>query len=668
MSSLFRPGALLRVLTPLVLVSLPLSFAPLAQADTLWPDLRDGVIHIRKTGAASLPLQLAWQGAWIPESQEERVYFQNPDGSLIRRVVITPDRVSGTESVTTATTDGDYRVEIPGASFRFYQLLIPGTQASMFEPVKLHQSARVSSDNSFYFRVPANQTFMLCGKYYGGVDALTITPVSGGNPLSLSLTSYADNEYARYDSVSVPAASQERIFRLNFDGSGKISFWLDGIPNLFAQQAGELFALAPIDASTRISIGNAAGEVPAVGAALPFAEPPTFTYSLLDEWAMQATSYYFFQDTLSNNLDADKTFLTTYQTRFNLRKAVSILSNTGRQPLIEDTASTATFLQAYLKRRHEEGLLNDAYIAFADEPNLNYSNVSEFEDQFVTLATTIKHHSDPAISATRIAAPQSSRFWNGPTRDGAAERRGSDMAERLLANHYDLFDALSWHEWQVRDLIATDWYYDSITRAYQLMKRYQPAGQPEKKLVIAQTNISSGYSLSPYEQDTFFASLWWTSVVAQSARTGKLSSLIWFKAADDGLYNKGLVSLGSSSYTRKPASDAMRFVSRHLGTASALTSESNHPEVDAVGTLNSQGLLQVLGVNKGEHRQQITLTLTRSVRSITVSTLDESGSNSYPLTVNADHVVLQVPPRTLFAIDEDKTASPPQAPVVRIEG
>ncbi len=639
--------------------------SPLSQADTLWPGLRDGVVHVSKMGGSSMALQLQWQGAWIPESQEERVYFQNPDGSLIRRVTVAPERASGAETITTASTDGVYRVEVPGASFRNYQLLIPGNHASMFEPVKLHQGMLVSDGDSLYFRVPANRAFRVGGKNYGGIDSFSITPVAGGTTTSLTINSFTEEEYSRYDSVSIAAASGERIFRLTFNGAGKVSVWLDDIPNVFAKLPAQLFTLTPADGNTQVTVGNAIGEAPAVGAALPFAEPPTFAYSLLDDWALKSTNFYFFQDTLSNNIDADKAFLTTYQNRFGLRNAVTILSNTGRQPLIEDTSATADFLQNYLKRRHENGLLNDAYVAFADEPNLNYSDINEFEDQFVTLASTLKSHSDPSIRSTKIAAPQSSRFWNGPTRDGAAGRRGSDMAERLLANHYNLFDAVSWHEWQVRDLIATDWYYDSITRAWQLMKRYQPAGQPEKKLVIAQTNISSGYSLSPYEQDTFFASLWWTSVVAQSARTGKLSSLVWFKAADDGLYNKGLVSLTATNYTAKPASEAMKFVSAHLGR-SVLSTQSSHPELDAVATLDGNNRLLILGVNKGDRRQHVTLNVPRTLKSVTVHTLSDTGSNTSTQVIEGVRVQVDLPPRTLFAIDEEEALSPPLPPTLRV--
>ncbi|CBL46091.1 Conserved hypothetical protein [gamma proteobacterium HdN1] len=657
-----RPRLLAALIAP---ASLLAGFSAPVQADTLWSGMRDGVVHIQKTGSSSLALQLQWKAVWIADSQEERVYFQNPDGTLIRRVNIAASQQSGNTTVNTPASTGVYRVEVPGVSFRAYDLQIPGSDASMIEPVKVHQAMSVKEGTSFYFKVPANRSFKLCGKNYGGVDSLTITPTTGGAATSLKLTKYSETEYPRYDSTTIAAASEARVFKLELGGSGKISFWVDDIPNLFAQQASALFDLKPADANTQITIGSAVGDTPKIGAAMPFADPPSFSWPLIDSWGLQSTNFYFFQDTLTKNLDADKAILNTFQNRFHLQNAVSILSNTGRQPLIEDTAATTSFLERYLKRRHEDGLLKQAYIAFSDEPNLNYSDVDEFEKQFVSIATALKQNSDPSINSTLIAAPQSSRFWNGPTRDGSETRRGSDMAERLLSSHYDLFDALSWHEWLVRDLIATEWYNESITRAWDLMKRYQPAGKPEKALVIAQTNISSGYSLSPYDQDTFFASLWWTSVVAQSARTGKLSSLVWFKAADDGLYNKGLASLAAASYTTKPVSDAMRFVTQHLGEQ-ALATQSSHPELDAVATLDNNGRLQILGVNKGEHHQRITLTLPRKVKSVVIDTLDENGAKSTGKTVDSSTITIELPAKTIFGVSEDLASIPPSPPGIRL--
>lgn len=654
-------SALLRLGASIFSVAVAMTVASTSLADTQWSSLRDAVVYVKKADASPTALSLKWREAWIADSQEERVYFQRPDGALLRRIVITPDQLSGNTSVTTPSLSGVYRVEVPGASFRAYTLGIAGDSVSMIEPVKVHQSMHVENGDSLYVKIPANKSFTLCGKYHDGAGSLSLLSTSSGENYQLALNHYGEDEYSRYDSIAVAARSQARTFRLTFNGTGKVSFWVDGVPNLFAQQPQHLFDLALEAASSTVNIGGNIGDTPLLGAALPYEPLPAFSLPLYTGWKMTGSSYYFMQDSLTRWLDTDVNYLDIYEKQLGIKGAISIMANSGRRALIEDTQTAQTFLHTYLKTRHEQGLLKQTYIAFADEPNLNYSNPEDFESQFVTLATSIRQHKDAAVNSTLIAAPQSSRFWNGPTIEDAVNHRGIDMAERLLASHYDLFDALTWHEWQVRDLIATDWYYDSIIKTYNLMKRYQPSGKAEKKLVIAQTNISSGNALSSYEQETFFASLWWASIVAQSTRTGKLQGLVWFLAADDGIYKKGLVTLGTDSYREKPVSAAMRFVNQHVGTR-ALASESNHPELDVAASLSASGTMQILGVNKGERVQNITLRLPRIIRSFNFARLDETGSRTSQIVPDSATVTLQVPPKTIFALDELAQTLRPSSP------
>jgi len=150
--------------------------------------------------------------------------------------------------------------------------------------------------------------------------------------------------------------------------------------------------------------------------------------------------------------------------------------------------------------------------------------------------------SDPANAkaGVRIAMPATSRFVNGPFADNAVDKRGIDWARRLLAESGEQIDALAWHEWMIRDLLATRVYRDSVRRAAELVG-LDAKGRPRKALLLDQTNLSSGSSLSPYDQETHFASLWWTSVVINSAQDGLLDMLNWFQAADEPTYPKGMV-------------------------------------------------------------------------------------------------------------------------------
>ena len=132
--------------------------------------------------------------------------------------------------------------------------------------------------------------------------------------------------------------------------------------------------------------------------------------------------------------------------------------------------------------------------------------------------------SDPANgkAGVRIAMPASSRLVNGPFADNAANKRGIDWARRLLGEAADQVDALAWHEWMIRDLLATRVYRDSVRRAADLVS-LDAKGQPRKALLLDQTNLSSGSSLSPYDQETHFTSLWWASVVINASMFGAQS-------------------------------------------------------------------------------------------------------------------------------------------------
>ena len=126
----------------------------------------------------------------------------------------------------------------------------------------------------------------------------------------------------------------------------------------------------------------------------------------------------------------------------------------------------------------------------------------------------LKQQPDFTHSGVKVAVPASSRFLHGPMRDDAYRRRGIDWAARLLKQHAEDIDAIAWHEWMVRNLYATGLYSDTIRAAADLVG-YDDKGRPLKVLLIDQTNISSGNSVSPYEQNTHFAALWWASVIIQ---------------------------------------------------------------------------------------------------------------------------------------------------------
>lgn len=121
---------------------------------------------------------------------------------------------------------------IPGYSFRRYRLEYDDTTGAQFAPAKVHFSLETDRATTLYFRVKAGETAVLAGKYHDGVRNLTLERVDDGKRLKLALLEH--RAYWQFDQVNLPASAQDQTWRLNFEGTGKVAFWLDGSANLFA--------------------------------------------------------------------------------------------------------------------------------------------------------------------------------------------------------------------------------------------------------------------------------------------------------------------------------------------------------------------------------------------------------------------------------------------------
>jgi hypothetical protein len=175
----------------------------------------------------------------------------------------------------------------------------------------------------------------------------------------------------------------------------------------------------------------------------------------------------------------------------------------------------------------------------------------------------------------------------------------------LLAESGDKIDALAWHEWMIRDLLATRVYRDSVRKAAELVG-LDAQGRPRKALLLDQTNMSSGASLSPYDQETHYASLWWASVIINASQDGLLDMLGWFQADDEPEYPKGMFRvLGENEFELKPVGLAQQFIRKHW-LHDVMRLENDAFEVDVLAM--SAGLQRsLLGVNKGSRLQRVSL-------------------------------------------------------------
>ncbi|MBZ9781726.1 hypothetical protein K9857_09190 [Pseudomonas sp. REP124] len=617
-----------------------------------WADIRDGSLYLQADSPDNVTVR--WAPAWQADANEEHLYLLDGQGRLAGERRIAASETRGTQSWPLAPGAASYRLEIPGYSFRRYKIEHDERTVALFAPAKVHFSSETRDGDELFFKVAAGEHAVLAGKFHGGVGALQARRVEDGKQLSLALKPY--RAYWQFDQVALPVSNADQVWRLRLQGSGKAAFWLDGTANLFAQNAQQLKPLREDQGQVRLTVHDkVVGTTPNLGIALPYVMPPPASHSALDALKPRAGSYYSFVDITARQPDYENGFRQLYQQRFGITEDITLLAGSKRQAdLRADTTSNAG-LDAWLAATRALGGKGTHYIGFADEPNLNYPDYQSYQRIFTSMARQVRANPDNAKAGVRIAMPASSRLVNGPLADNAADKRGIDWARRLLAESGDSIDALAWHEWMIRDLLATRVYRDSVKRAAELVG-LDANGRPRKALLLDQTNMSSGSSLSPYDQETHYASLWWASVAINSAQDGLLEMLNWFQAADEPEYPKGMLRvLGDDRFELKPVGLAQQFIQQHW-LHDVLYLENDAFEVDVLA-MADDSKRSLLGVNKASRLQRVDIAgvhcplANGSLRYFGA----DNRSRDAPSTCKDGRVRFELPGQTLFALTWNAT-------------
>ncbi|MNF38182.1 hypothetical protein D3C84_191210 [compost metagenome] len=632
----------------LLLISLGLGLSAQA-APMRWGDIRDASLYLQ----AGQPdtLTVSWVPAWQADANEEQLYLLDGQGKLAGERHIKASETRGSQRWDLAPSTSSYRLEIPGYSFRNYRIEHDEHTVALLAPAKVHFSASTRDGDELYFKVAPGERAILAGKFHGGVRALQAERLGDGKTLSLALKPYRD--YWQFDQVALPVASVEQVWRLRLLGSGKAAFWLDGTANLFAQNPQQLQPVREDAGQTLLTLhAQIVGRTPDLGLALPYTLPPPDSHSLFDALKPRAGSYYSFVDLTSKRPQYEDPFRRFYQERLGITHDITLLSATQRGSILRVDAVSNAGLDAWLAGTRALGGKGLHYIAFADEPNLSYADFSDYQALFDSMVRQVQSNPANFQAGVRIAMPASSRLINGPLADNAAERRGIDWARRLLQASGERIDALAWHEWMIRDLLATRVYRDGVRRAAELVGLDQQ-GRPRKALLLDQTNMSSGSSLSPYDQETHFASLWWASVAINSAQDGLLDMLNWFQIDDEGDHRKGMLRvLEGDRFELKPVGYAQQFIARYW-LKDVVRLDNDAFEVDVLA-MASDRQRSVLGVNKTTRLQHVSLQGIATSCPLQPGALVYFGadSQSRPATFSCEdgRVKFELPGETLFAL------------------
>ena len=612
-----------------------------------WGEIRDGSLYLQANRPDTV--NVSWAPAWQADANEERIYLLDGQGKLQGERLIAATESRGKQSWPLLPGAASYRLEIPGYSFRHYKVEHDDSTVALFAPAKVHFSAETPDGTELYFKVAPGERAVLAGKFHGGVSTLQAQRLSDKLQLLLPLKPY--RAYWQFDEVELPVATTEQVWRLRLRGSGKAAFWLDGTANLFAQNPQQLKPLREDAGQTQLTLHNELlGPTPNLGVALPYVMPPPSSFAVLDALKARSASYYSFVDVTQKQPKYENKFRQLYQQRFGITHDITLLAGSRRQADLRANTMSNAGLDAWLAATRALGGKGTHYIGFADEPNLNYPDYASYQSIFNSMAKQVRSNPANAKAGVRIAMPATSRLVNGPFADNAADKRGIDWAKRMLGESADQVDALAWHEWMIRDLLATRVYRDSVRRAADLVG-LDAKGRPRKALLLDQTNMSSGSSLSPYDQETHYASLWWASVVINSSQDGLLEMLNFFQAADEPNYPKGMFKvINDDQFVMKPVGWAQQFIQEHW-LHSVMRLENSAFEVDALA-MASELQRSVLGVNKAKRLQRVSLAGPKcplangSLRYFGA----DNRSRDAPFSCDNGRLSFELPGETLFAL------------------
>jgi hypothetical protein len=628
-----------------IAVVLTLAFCSLAQAAPMrWGDVRDGSLFLQAGGDDTL--RVSWVPAWQADANEERIFLLDGQGQLQGERFIPASEGRGEQNWALPASAASYRLEVPGYSFRRYRFEHDDKTVALFAPTKVHFSVETASNTELYFKVRAGERAILSGKHFGGVRALSAERLGDGKKVELRLKPYTD--YPKFDQAALPVSDIEQNWRLRLEGRGKAAFWLDGTANLFAQRPEHLQPLRQDPGHTELNLHREVlGPTPRLGIAMPYVLPPPASHAAFDALKPRAAGFYSNVDIMETRPHYEDAFRRFYLQRGGVDMNITLLAGSRRKADLEPNSQSIAGLDAWLAATVALGS-GTHYLSFADEPNLNYRDYATYKRFFDVMQRYTRDYPGAREAGVRIAMPASSRFVNGPFTSEGAQHRGIDWARRLLEESGSQIDALAWHEWMVRDLLATRTYRDSVRQAAEVVG-LQADGRPRKALLLDQTNISSGSSVSPYEQETHFASLWWASVAINSAQDGLLDMLNWFQAADDPNHLKGMIRLpGTNRFELKPVGLAQQFIQSHwLDQVQRMDNSAFELDALAMARGNQRS---VLGVNKGARLQQVSLQgAGTACPSLTLFGPD-SRSRQATVECRDERIRFDVPAESLFAL------------------
>lgn len=629
--------------------------------------LRDCKVHIRPTEPEELVVD--YTNVYTADANDETLWVQDSKGNLVTRIDMNEDGDTRGSFRVPLKPFQTYTFTVPGYSYRNYSMTLNDSTQWTVEPTKLQFLGTLEANATFYFKVLANEEATFCMKDYNrgaveGTYGAVLTRLQDDEVTDVVLDQ--QTYYYQHQSVPLPVSAQEQHYKVVLKGAGRTAMWLDGIPNIFSSRLSWYIRPTILDNEVLLSFPdptpmNYRGHIPLVGHYMPYTDIPETAKADLESLKAQTANIYTFADVMSKTPSWENGFKEYMSGVLGLERDWTLLAKTGRVAVIdfENDPEIQQGVDAWIKNIHRINDGKEHYIAAADEPNLNYPSFEAYRKHFVAFANYVRSHPLSAAAKIKIVSPASSRFDHGTTVDGARLRKGQYWAQSIIEEYPELVDGIAWHDWTVRGLLNVRQYQTAVEAAYELSN----GGQ--RKLALEQTNTSGGQSVSLYDQNTEFATVWWASVFINVSRTGKLDDLMWFPIADELDHPKGLFAVDESTgtFSFKLVGLFHKWLMGYLHGAKnsrVFDMAQPHIEIDVVNWKDTFAGLErdmTIGVNKSNRSYTINLgNNSFPEEGVFVETFNPDGTTStLSPTYTGGLMKIVIPANTVFLVKRQAT-------------
>ena len=621
--------------------------------------LRDSTLWVR--GSQGDVITLSYKDWYAGDSTTNYIYFQGPDGELLKQITTNPFTPRGRVELSLSRGGGDYRIELPGYFHRQAKITVPETVSLMLEPAKFHFSLHPEKV-PLYFNVPGDvSSFTLCARYFKGASAIHLFDPRGREQGTLILSRSPGT--LAFDTLPVERPAPG-TWRIAFQGKGKVGFWVDGIPNLFASRPDDLFV--PEMKPGRVRFTGTGRIVPRglIGAfmVLPSKSPKIF--ERIRYMGLQSLNYYIDHEWREpwnpnyplggDNDDPDTLASRGFKWedrriefyRHELGVQISSIFDSksswlGIPKTIEQQREFAEFTLAYIHHFNEDTSQAIRWFSPWDEPNLKELTL----DQYVSLVRQIgkRLESETQPEAVRQTSLLAGTFSGLESSNQGPDRIGRDWITSLYTNLDAYVDGIAFNYWDRKDLCESWRFRNAVSTAAHIMAAHDSDGRAMEEIVINQTSMSPGTSSSPYEVNTQFGALWLAGAICNGFADGLLNGFHYFTTVDDQQHMKGLI-YGETPpaplpyaphplpFEIKPMGHAMAMITRSL-LDDVVVLDNTSLEVDALLTLDARkkrlGLIAVNKFNRST-RIEINTPLPEVFSNITLSVSTQKLDSSTP--------------------------------------